>query len=261
MKLATIIACYIRGSTEEQQNTLGAQRTQLGHYCGSKLVPAEYFVDEGESATQTEFLARPKVIEMLAWMKLHGCTQIAVTKLDRAFRGGAVEALETVRILDEQGIGLHMLDLGVDPTTPVGKLVTSILSAVACFDCERKKEDQSKAFGRMRDTKQRTGAVPYGWDTVSALRTSKTGRAADDLIVNPKEMAVLKQILFWSKCGDSDSEIARNLNVAGIRTKNAGKPMSRKGKSWICDGKWSAAQVLSVRTHALLPDQVQTQAA
>lgn len=248
---------YVRGSTEEQQNTLTAQRTQIIHYCGLKqYLLGECFIDEGESACHVNFFDRPTVQAMLAWMKDHQATDIIITKLDRGFRD-AVDMLQTVRQLAEHGIRVHLLDIGLDPSTAIGEAVATFLAAIARFECRRRGERQQDAFAVMRIQKQRTGAVSYGWDTVTSTRKSKTGRDAENLIVNVEEMKWLMVILTWSKDGMTDCEIARRLNTAGVKTKNAGKPMQRKGQSWICDGQWAAASVLSVRRHALLPDEDQ----
>ncbi len=135
------------------------------------------------------------------------------------------------------------------------------MAAIARYECRRKSERVKEAFTQMRVEKQRTGSVPYGWDAIAACRTSKTGRAAENLVVNVNEMAVLKQILFWSQQGDSDCSIARQLNHAGIPTKQAGQVLRRQGKTWTCDGRWTASSVRCVRLHALLPETQATQAA
>lgn len=249
-----VVTGYVRGSTDDQQNTLVAQRTQIEDYCRYKNFNlARVFVDEGESAVKLDFYERPIAAEMVAWMKENGATAIVITKLDRGFRG-AVDLLLTIDDLSKHGIGMHLLDIGLDPTTPVGEMVATMMASVARYECRRRSERQKEAVQAMRKTNQRTGAISYGWDAVDSDRTSKTGRAADDLVVNHKEMAHLKQILAWHEAGDSDCEIARRLNTLGIATKNAGKSMTRKGKTWICDGKWQAAGVKSVREHARLDE-------
>lgn len=245
-----IVVGYVRGSTDEQQNTLLAQRTQIEDYCRfKKFILARVFVDEGESAVKLDFYERPIAAQMVEWMRTNGASAVIITKLDRGFRG-AVDLLLTIDDLSQRGIGMHLLDIGLDPTTPVGEMVATMMASVARYECRRRSERQKEAFTAMRETNQRTGAVSYGWDAVTSDRTSKTGRQADNLVVNPVEMAWLKQILAWAAEEISDCEIARRLNRAGVKTKNAGRKMNRKGKTWICDGKWEAAGVRSVREHA-----------
>jgi len=92
---------------------------------------------------------------------------------------------------------------------------------------------------RMREQSQRCGTIPYGWESVAALRLSKTKRRAEDLIPNVFEQGVLKLILaMHGPEGNhrSDNAVARILNSKGIKAK--------KG------GKWYGATVQSVREHA-----------
>ena len=57
---------------------------------------------------------------------------------------------------------------------------------------------------------------------MTSLRTSKTGRQADDLIPNAEEQAVLRRMTGeWS--GLTDCEVARRLNTAGIPAKKGGE--------------------------------------
>jgi site-specific DNA recombinase len=245
---------YIRGSTLDQQNTLLAQRTQIEHYTAYKQAAlAKVFVDEGESAFSVDFYERPVVQQMLLWMKENSAASIVITKLDRGFRN-ALDCLFTVENLAERKINLHLLDIGLDTTTPVGKLLLTMMAGIAEFENKRRAERQVLGFSVMRRAKQRCGAIPYGWDAVTSDRTSKTGRKADDLVANQTEQIVLQQILVWNH-HLSDNEIARRLNAAGIPTKNAGKTMRRtigKGtpekhvREFIVAGKWSGASVRSV---------------
>ena len=231
---------YIRGSTEEQQNTLAAQETQIRAYAGFKQFElVDCIIDSGESAFSVDFLERPKVAELLHRMKETGATHIIVTKLDRGFRG-AVDLLLTMDVLKGQGIGLHLLDIGLDPTTAVGEMVATIIASVARYECRRRSERQKEAFSVMREEGKRCGTIPYGWDAVTSLRTSKTGRQADDLIPNPEEQAVLRRMTGeWS--GLTDCEIARRLNRESIPAK--------KG------GKWYAASAKKVRLNARIAEE------
>lgn len=229
---------YIRGSTEEQQNTLEAQRQQITAYCGyKKLELVECFVDSGEHGW-TSFYERPASASMLARMEELKATDIVITKLDRGFRD-AMDCLFTINNLKERGLGLHLLDLQVDPNTPTGYLVIGIMAMIAQFENQRRSERQKAAFAVMKGRGQRCGGVPYGWDAISnGERASKTGRTADDLIPNPAEQAILRKIAELIDAGEPVSSIATRLNKSGIKAK--------KG------GKWHPATVQSVYDHRRL---------
>lgn len=245
---------YVRGSTDEQVNTLAAQQDQIRAYCAHKGLDLQGFViDQGESAFCVDFYERPKVQELLQLIHDHAATGIVITKLDRGFRN-TVDCLLTVEDLKHRNIQLHLLDIGLDPNTPVGELLLTMLAAFARFENQRRSERQKSAFNVMANNQQRRGAVPFGWDAVPSERTSKTGRKADDLIPNPVEQAALKQILQWADEGTSDNEIARRINQAGIPTKNAGKIQKRNGKEFKVRSKWSGAQIRSVRQSGRLAD-------
>jgi DNA invertase Pin-like site-specific DNA recombinase len=244
---------YVRGSTIDQQNTLAAQRKQIEDYCSYKgLRLAGVTIDEGESAFEVAFFERPQVSAMLAQIQATGATGIVITKLDRGFRN-ALDCLFTLENLKNRGIDLHLLDLGLEPDTPVGKLLLTMLAGIAEFENKRRSERQLAAFAVMRAARHRSGTIPYGWDAVPSRqgRVSKTGRPAEDLVPNEFEQSILQFILAASEGGSTDRQIAAHLVVTAVPTKNAGKRMRRAGREFIVRSNWTAAQVRSVRLNAL----------
>lgn len=234
---------YVRGSTDEQQNTLESQEGQIRAYCtfrGFELV--RLFLDSGESAFSTAFYERPQAAAMLAWMNGKAdetgkarATGIVFAKLDRGFRD-ALDCLFTVDDLARRGVQLHILDIQLDTTTPVGKLVLTMMAAIAEFENHRRSERQKAGFAVMKRNSQRCGNVPYGWDAMPSNRFSKTGRLADDLVPNEEEQRILRRIIEGDLSHISDNAAARQLNGEGIPAK--------KG------GRWHGATVRSVRIHA-----------
>lgn len=238
---------YVRGSDEKQQNTLVAQRNQIEEYCRYKqLTLAGIIIDEGESAFKVNFYERPLVADLLMQARQAGAGGIVITKLDRGFRN-ALDCLFTVEDLANRGIGLHLLDLGLEPDTPVGKLLLTMMAAIAEFENRRRAERQLASSAVMAAAGQRRGAIPYGWDAVPAARMSKTGRQADDLIPNAAEQKILAFIAAASEGGVSDNEIARRLNRRGIPTKNGGMPFQRNGRTRTAKNTWNGPKVRSVR--------------
>lgn len=229
------VVAYVRGSTEKQENTIEAQETGIRRYCAALgLEVSAVFADSGISGSTT-FMERPAVVQMLEHMKEHGITSIVFTKLDRAFRS----VRDCVLTLDEwaaQGVSFHIIEQKIDTSNAMGRAFLQIMAVLAELENGQRSERQKAAFAVMRDNAHRCGAIPYGWDAAPSGRTSRTGRAADDLAPNPREQTVLRQILAWHERGVSDNAIARCLNTAGIRAKQG--------------GKWHGATVLSVRTHA-----------
>jgi DNA invertase Pin-like site-specific DNA recombinase len=109
---------------------------------------------------------------------------VITAKLDRAFRSAA-DALTVLEEFKDQGVGLHMIDLGGDVCgNGISKLVFTILSAVAENERDRIRE-------RIRDAKRHLaaqgvyggGKKPFGWDVVDGM-----------LVPNPSEQAALARM-------------------------------------------------------------------
>lgn len=190
---------YCRVSTAEQANSglsLDTQQQQITGYAMMKgWTVAEFFVEAGVSGS-VPLADRPDGQRMLT--TLQPGDVIITAKLDRAFRSAA-DALGTLEQLKEDGIGLHMIDLGGDVTgNGISKLVFTILSAVAENERDRIRE-------RVRDAKRHRvsqrlyngGKRPFGFDVVE-------GR----LVPNANEQSALKHAIGMQKNGDTLRNIA-----------------------------------------------------
>lgn len=113
---------YARGSSEDQH----PEEVQI-----PRLIEAgctKTFCDKGVSGSKA---SRPEWDKCLAYLR-QGDVLVSV-KLDRW--GRSVQHLLTVAAdLEERGVGLKCLDQPIDTTTPVGRLVFTILAAVAEFE-------------------------------------------------------------------------------------------------------------------------------
>ena len=138
------IYAYLRVSTSEQASngdSLATQRQQIAGYAMMRgWEVAEHFIDGGVSGS-VPLAERPEGKRLLATV-VKGDV-IVTSRLDRAFRS-ASDALGTLEELKDQGVGLHMIDLGGDVTgNGISKLVFTILSAVA----ETRDIEFGNAFG------------------------------------------------------------------------------------------------------------------
>jgi putative DNA-invertase from lambdoid prophage Rac len=159
---------YCRVSTTEQADegaSLAAQQQQITGYAMMKgWQVAEFFVERGVSGS-VPLADRPEGKRLLA---AAGKGDVIVTaKLDRAFRSAA-DALAVLEEFKDQGIALHMIDLGGDVTgNGISKMVFTILAAVAEGERDRIRE-------RIRDAKRHLasqgvfsgGKRPFGFDIV-----------------------------------------------------------------------------------------------
>ena len=156
---------YVRVSTDRQADTgqsLEVQQRQIEGYCQMQGLGLERVFVEGGVSGSVPLQDRPQGSTMLAGVKSGDA--IVTAKLDRLFRS-AVDALNVCEPLQQESVGLHMIDLGGDVTgNGISKLVFTILSAVAEAERDRIRE-------RIRDVKadqkQRRrylgGSRPFGY--------------------------------------------------------------------------------------------------
>ncbi|BCG79897.1 recombinase family protein [Mesorhizobium sp. 113-3-3] len=197
---------YIRVSTLDQANngdSLDTQTRAIDGYCMMKGF-AEHiiFVEHGVSGS-VSLAERPQGQLLLG--ALEPGDVVVVAKLDRMFRN-ASDALGTLEVFKEQGVQLHMLDLGGDVTgNGISKLVFTILSAVAENERDRIRE-------RIREVKRNLaakgiyggGTRPYGYDI------GEGGR----LIERADEQKMIAGIMQLHDTGMSPRKIGDALGMA-----------------------------------------------
>ena len=207
---------YIRVSTEEQAIqglSLEAQEEQIRLYCqmmGLELVGV--IRDEGVSGAKPLAL-RKGGIELLKKLA-SGVGHVVTTKLDRLFRD-AEDALHHTKMWDQRNITLHILDLGgtnINTNSAMGRFFLSMLASMAELERNLISERTALVLRHKKSQREVYGTVPYGF--------SKVG---DKLVVNEKEMAVVRQIFEWRKQGWTLTAIANELNKRGIPTKESKK--------------------------------------
>jgi DNA invertase Pin-like site-specific DNA recombinase len=124
------VALYVRVSTCEQ--TVSAQVDALNAWAAARGGDAKLYADEGVSGAKD---SRPALDAMLRDARLGVISTVAVAKLDRLGRS-LKHLLAVVEELDLLGVGLVSLDLGVDTRSATGRLMLSIVGAMAAFERE-----------------------------------------------------------------------------------------------------------------------------
>ncbi|MDL4840351.1 recombinase family protein [Aquibacillus rhizosphaerae] len=123
---------YARVSSISQN--LSSQLKQLEEY------ECDYIFKEKTSGRKKE--DRPEFNRLLE--KVEENDTIIVTKLDR-FARSTKDALATIELLNDKGVGLVVLNMGgdkIDTTTAIGKLMVTVLSGIAEFEADMIKERQ-----------------------------------------------------------------------------------------------------------------------
>ena len=189
---------YVRVSTEEQAGSglgLDAQRAAIQAECdrrGWTLV--EMVEDAGFSAKTMTRPGMTRALELLARGEAGG---MVVAKLDRATRS-TIDAANLLARSEREGWKLVALDLGLDPTTPAGELVATIMAAVAQWE--------RRAIG------------------VRTREALAVKRAQGIQLGRPKvlDADVVARIVSDHEAGAGWSEIARQLNAEGEPTAHGG---------------------------------------
>lgn len=186
-----------RLATEEQAGSglgLDAQRAAIQAECdrrGWTLV--DIIEDAGVSA---KTMSRPGMVRALEALARGDAGGMILAKLDRATRS-TIDAANLLALSERERWKLVALDLGLDPTTPAGELVATIMAAVAQWE--------RRAIGvREALAVKRAQGVRLGRPTVLG---------AD----------IAARLVATHKAGAGWSEIARTLNSEGVPTVHGGE--------------------------------------
>jgi DNA invertase Pin-like site-specific DNA recombinase len=194
----TKVIGYVRVSTEEQAGSglgLEAQRTAIVAECERRgWTIVELIEDAGVSA---KTLVRPGMARALELLSRSEAGVLVVAKLDRATRS-VMDAANLLTRSQHEGWKLVALDLGLDPTTPAGELVATIMAAVAQWE--------RRAIGAR---------------TREALATK---RAQGIRLGRPSVLpaAVVARIVSAYEAGSGWSVIARQLDAEAVPTAHGG---------------------------------------
>lgn len=109
------------------------------------------FVDHASGATTS----RPELDQALAFLR-PGDTLLVVWRLDRLGRR-LPHLLETVRTLEDRGVGFRGVQEAIDTTTPGGRLVFHIFGAIAEFERDLIRERTRVGLAAARARARRGG--------------------------------------------------------------------------------------------------------
>jgi site-specific DNA recombinase len=206
--------CYIytRVSTAIQVDgySLDAQRDKLIKYAEyQEMEIVHEYSDQGKSGKSVE--GRPEFMQMLEDIKAEKeqISYVLVYKLSR-FGRNAADVLTSLQLMQDYGVNLVCVEDGIDSSKDAGKLMISVLSAVA--EIERENIQIQTMEGRRqkaREGKWNGGFAPYGYKLVNGY-----------LIIEEDEMEIIR-IIFDKYLNTSMGAIAitEYLNSNGYKKK------------------------------------------
>jgi DNA invertase Pin-like site-specific DNA recombinase len=165
------IAAYMRVSTHEQSTAM--QRRELREYAKRRgwRIAAEYF-DEGVSGAKAR---RPQLDRLMADAHKRRFDAVVVWKFDRFARSVShlLRALETFESL---GIGFVSLSESIDTSTPAGKMIFTVLGAVAELERSLIGERVKAGLRNARANGTRLGRRPMREFDATAIRQLRHAR-------------------------------------------------------------------------------------
>lgn len=201
---------YTRVSTEMQVDgySLDAQKDKLTKYAEFQdmQIVGEYS-DEGKSGKNTE--GRPQFTQMLKDIEngKDDVNYVLVFKLSR-FGRNAADVLSSLQLMEDFNVHLIAVEDGIDSSKDSGKLMITVLSAVA--EIERDNILVQTMEGRKqkaREGKWNGGAAPYGYRLVDGK-----------LIVDEEEAKIVRLIYDkFINTSMSANGIAQYLNEQGYK--------------------------------------------
>ena len=191
---------YTRVSTTMQIDgySLDAQKTKMKAFCDyNEYEIAGEYEDAGKSGKSIE--GRVSFNQMMDDIKAgkDEVSYVLVFKLSR-FGRNAADVLATLQVMQDFGVNLICVEDGIDSSKDAGKLMISVLSAVA--EIERENIRVQTMEGRMqkaREGKWNGGFAPYGYSLIDGK-----------LEVNEEEAVAIRMIF--------DQYVNTDLGANGI---------------------------------------------
>ena len=200
---------YTRVSTTMQIDgySLDAQKTKMKAFCDyNEYEIAGEYEDAGKSGKSIE--GRIAFNQMMDDIKSgkDEVSYVLVFKLSR-FGRNAADVLATLQVMQDFGVNLICVEDGIDSSKDAGKLMISVLSAVA--EIERENIRVQTMEGRMqkaREGKWNGGFAPYGYSLIDGK-----------LEVNEEEAVAIRMIFDQYVNTDLEANgIAKYLENHGI---------------------------------------------
>ena len=215
-----MILGYVRVSSADQarddRSSLQVQQDVIEGFARTRGVDkygVQIYTDAGVSGA-VKLAYRPAGTDLLKDMK-QGDLVIA-SKLDRMFRS-ASDAIDMFEVFKARGVELVLFDISNEPVSAgVGKLIMTILAAVADMERIRIKERTAEGRKAKKAKGGPVGEVPFGFSKVGEGRNAT-------LVPNEAEIETARVMNELFQSGASFRAISRKLAEEG-RLSRGGQP-------------------------------------
>ncbi len=202
---------YSRVSTEMQVDgfSLDGQVEEMKAFCArNNIIIVDDYADKGKSGASVA--KRDDFKRMLQDIELHkdNVDYVIVYKLSR-FGRNLTDTINSLQVLEANGVALRTVDGAIDTSSTIGRLITTILAAVAEMELENIHEQTY--LGRKEKAKEgkwNGGIAPFGY----SISDGKTNEP-DILVVNEDEAKIVRMIY--------DMFTEKRIGIAGIVTELA----------------------------------------
>ena len=220
---------YTRVSSQEQAEhvSLRDQSERIEAYCKAnayELIRIES--DRGVSGFRkpSDRPAMRRALEAVESGEADGIVAIALDRLSR----NAVASMELIETSEKAGWRLIAMDLALDTGTSTGKMVATVMAAVAEMYRNQISERTSSALAKLtREGRATSHKAPYGFRMATGNDTAIKGER-NMLVKHAGEQSILRRMLALSRRGTGPTAIARKLNAQGQLTR-AGTEWTRQG--------------------------------
>jgi len=149
------VALYARVSTRDHEQNPETQLLPLREWAARQSLVATEYVDHASGGN----LNRPGWQAMMAEVRKGRLSVVAVVRLDRAFRS-VPDMHATLAEFDGRGVRFAAITQPIDTGTPVGRLLITVLGAVAEFERDLTIERVHEGLARARRDGHRLGRPP-----------------------------------------------------------------------------------------------------
>lgn len=220
MPTSNRVVGYVRVSTREQAVSglsIAAQERRIEQYCEYKSLDLIKIVKDENVSAATALAERAGGSELLSLVDSLNCGVVAI-KLDRLFRD-AHDCLGVTKAWDEQNVPLHLMDLGVDTNTAMGRAFLSNAATYAELEKNLIAERTREALKQIKIDGGDLGAPKFGWKY--SEERDPNGRRKQVPIHD--ELRTVNECVTLRGLGFTYQQIADKLNAEGIPSKRGGK--------------------------------------